>query len=70
MNWSDKAHQMIANEATKQYNLANTRKDGKPYKKHHPYTLPEWVHNLVNALGSNDEETCKAIMMYPHLRDF
>ena len=52
------------------YNKANTRKDGKPYKKHRPYTLPQWCDDLVKALGDDDEEAAKAIFIHEHLKDF
>ena len=68
--WQDKAHREIAKACTIAYNEANTSKSGKPYKKHHPYTTPIWVDDLVKALGANDEETAKAIFVHEHLRDF
>lgn len=69
MGWQDKAKRMIEAEAWRCYRVANTRKDGKPRKRHIPYTLPGWVNDLVECLDRCDEERAKAIMLYPHLRD-
>ena len=68
--WRTKAHREIAKAATQAYNEANTKKDGRPYKKRRPYTLPVWADDLVDCLGKDDEERAKAIFVHEHLRDF
>ena len=68
--WRDKAHREIAKAATEAFNQANTKKDGKPYKKRRPYSLPLWASELVECLGNDEEERAKAIFVHEHLRDF
>ena len=68
--WRDKAHKLISDAATIAYNQSNTASNGKPYKKHHPYSLPLWVGELIECLGSNDETQAKAIFNHQYLRDF
>ena len=59
MTWHDKVHRVIYNAASAEYHRVN---DGK--KSHHPYSVPCWVDDLVEALGDEDEEKCKSIMMF------
>ena len=68
--WRDKAHREIAKAATEAYTQANTKKNGRPYKKHRPYSLPVWADELVACLGNDDEEQAKAIFVHEHLRGF
>ena len=68
--WRTKAHKMIATAAMQAYNDANTAKNGKAYKKHHAYTLPQWVNDLVTCLGNDDEEGAKNIFINEYMRDF
>jgi hypothetical protein len=54
--WEDKAHRLIYNLCRASYLQANTKKDGTKYKKHRPYTVPEFAEKLVDVLGWHDRK--------------
>lgn len=62
--WQDKVHARIAALCLASYLKANTRKDGKRYARHVPYSVPEEAQALVECLGKDDEERAKSIMLY------
>lgn len=64
--WRHRAERLIAEASRQEYERAQTKKGGGKYKKHRPYSLPNWVVDLVQALGENDEERAKVIMMYTY----
>lgn len=72
--WHKKAHRMIEAEAFRCYHEENTgkylNKVKAGTKKSKPYTLPEWVKDLTVAIGKDDEETAKRIMMWNFMRDY
>ena len=61
--WKHAAERMIAREALARYLDANTLPGGRRRSKHRPYTLPEWVYSLVDAMGRDDETEGKRIML-------
>lgn len=73
MSWTKKTEKMIAEASLEAWRQANVR-NGKRLKKHHSYSLPQWVNELVECLKHQNEfeyeEKAKAIMMYPFLRDY
>jgi hypothetical protein len=73
MGWTQKAEKMIAEASLESWKRANFR-NGKRLKRHHPYSLPQWVIELVECLKHKSEfayeEKAKCIMMYPFLRDY
>jgi hypothetical protein len=73
MGWTQKAEKMIAEASLESWKRANLR-NGKRLKTHHPYSLPQWVIELVECLKHRSEfeyeEKAKRIMMYPFLRDY
>ena len=60
--WEQKAHKIIAAEAMAQYRAANNGR-----RKYRPYSLPQWVRDLVVTLGMEDrtkaEEKAKAMFL-------
>lgn len=62
--WRDKVHETIGRLCREAYLKANTTKSGKRLKRHVPYAIPSIAQDLVDALGRDDEETCKAIMLW------
>lgn len=63
VSWWHKAQEVIAEEAFACWQKANTKKNGKRYKKHRPYSLPDWCNALVEACGQRNEARAKAIML-------
>ena len=61
--WRDKAHRLIENLCWASYLQANTRKDGRRYKRHHPYTSPALADELVQCLGNDDEVGAKKLFL-------
>lgn len=66
MSWQQKAQTIIAKLSMDAYRQANTRKNGKPYKRHRAYSLPQVAHDLVDCLNTNDEHRAKSIMMWDY----
>lgn len=60
----ERAHRLIASDARIAWRKANTRPNGRRYKRHRPYSLPDRAAALVEALGSGDPERVSAIMLY------
>jgi hypothetical protein len=66
MTWQDKAHKIIGTLSRESYEKENRLPNGRFRKKHRPYSIPATAKALVEALGRNDEEGAKAIMMYDY----
>jgi hypothetical protein len=64
MSWHDKANKVILKASMDAWRAVNIKPNGRRYKKHRPYTTPQFVDDLVDCLGTNDEERAKAIMLY------
>jgi hypothetical protein len=64
--WHDKAHDVIAALCRASYEASNRLPNGKLRKRHVPYAVPDTAQRLVAALGANDEETAKAILLYDY----
>lgn len=64
MTWIDKANREIAKLCLASYTKANKRTNGQYYKIHRPYVVPQLAVDLVNAIGRNDEQTAKSIMLW------
>lgn len=64
--WESKVQQVIGVLAATAYKKANYNKQGRKYKKHRPYRIPEEADQLVQCLGDRNrkrgEITCKRIM--------
>jgi hypothetical protein len=63
MSWHDKAHKIIAAECSREYRAANTRPDGKRYRSHKPYPVPEIAAALVDCLNRDDEYEAKRLFI-------
>lgn len=61
--WERKAHAIIARLSMDAWRTANTLANGRRRKRHVPYTVPDIVRQLVDALGRADEATAKAIFL-------
>jgi hypothetical protein len=46
------------------YRAANVRPDGSRRKRHVSYSVPDTARDLIEALGRNDEELAKSIMLF------
>lgn len=64
--WEKKAHQIIAAMCLASYEAANRLPDGSRRKRHVPYSVPASARALIDALGRNDEERAKAIMLFDY----
>lgn len=65
--WRDKANRVIAELCRSSFLRANTRSDGKRYKKHQPYVVPPMADLLVQCLNRDDELTAKVLFHQYHL---
>ena len=65
--WRDKVHDRIRTLCNEAWRNKNIRPDGRRYKKHRPYQVPAEAQALVEALGRDDEELCKSILLYGFL---
>lgn len=56
-------HEWLLTPKGKGWHLAVSEglKNESPYR--YGYTQPQWMHDLIAALGRNDEETCKRIKL-------
>ena len=63
-DWRTKAQDEILKLCRQSYVQANTRKDGKRYKKHQAYAVPVLAEELVDCLNTEDEERAKAIFLF------
>lgn len=54
--WCDKANRIIAELSWDAWHKANHNKQGKRYKKHRPYSVPEDAQMLVECLGDHDQK--------------
>ena len=61
--WREKAHRVIADLCLDAQRRANTRRNGKPYKRHRPYTVPLAAQRLVDCLNRDDEPGAKAVFL-------
>lgn len=75
IGWWGPMHKWLMEKGNQHYNAWLLTADGKrwslscrlklknqsPYKW--GYTQPQWMHDLIAALGRNDEETCKRIKL-------
>ena len=52
--WEDKVKDVIGKLCCVSYRQANFNKQGKKYKKHRPYSIPEEAQVLVKCLGMHD----------------
>ena len=57
--WEDKVNEVIAQLSRAAWHAANTDKQGKPYKKHHAYRIPEEAAELVKCLGMHNRRTAE-----------
>lgn len=68
--WERKAHRIIADLSLQAQTEANTRTNGKRYKVHRPYTIPEVADDLVRILGMRDraaaEVEAKTLFVHTH----
>lgn len=60
-HWETRAHSLIAELARVSYLEANTDRRGNRYRRHRPYSLPTIARDLVECLGTRNEERAKAI---------
>ena len=61
--WEKKAHRIISIVCKQSYKQTNTRKNGKKYKKHRPYHVPQLAKDLIKCLEDQDEERAKALFL-------
>ena len=61
--WREKANNIIDALCMESYLQANTRKDGKPYKKHRGYSVPLLAEQLVECLDTDDEIRAKTLFL-------
>jgi hypothetical protein len=61
--WKQKANRVIGELCHAAWLKANTDKNGKRYKKHHQYAVPEDAETLLKAVKENDEVTAKALFI-------
>ena len=61
--WKEKTHRVIQRLSVKSYNQSNIKKNGKRYKKHRPYSIPEDAQELIECLATNNEEQAKYIFL-------
>jgi len=59
-SWRDKANKLIAEDCMAAYLKANTRKNGKRYKRHHPYSVSELADRLITCLDNQDQVAAEA----------
>lgn len=64
--WRDKAHAIIGELSRQSYEQSQRTAAGGKRKRHVPYSIPETAQRLVEALGRDDEETAKSIMMHDY----
>ena len=57
--WEDKVNEVIAQLSRAAWHAANTDRQGKPYKKHHAYRIPEEATELVKCLGMHNRRTAE-----------
>jgi len=60
--WEKKAHRIVYSLCLQSYRQANYRR-GRKLKRHHPYTVPYLASELVECLGTGDEEKAKALFL-------
>jgi hypothetical protein len=61
--WHDKADKVIANLCFQSWYETNHNRQGKRYKKHRPYAVPEVAADLVECIGTDNEERAKTIFL-------
>ena len=61
--WRDKAHRIIGEMCFAEWDKTNTRPDGRRYKKHRQYHVPEMAKALVDCLAHDDEERAKSLFL-------
>ena len=66
MSWQDRVKQVVSSLCRESYLQSNTKKDGKLYKKHRPYSVPDLAIELIDCLNRDDEKTAKSIMLYSY----
>lgn len=71
MNWQTRARQRLQTFADNHYARWSQSKDGQRFKKskkkgkspyHFGYSLPDYHHDLIEALNNNDEHTAKMLI--------
>jgi len=53
--WREKASREIARMCFESWKFVNFNKQGKQYKRHRPYSVPELARELVDCLGNWDQ---------------
>ncbi len=61
--WKIKANRVIGELCHAAWLKANTDKNGKHYKRHRQYAVPEDAEALLKAVKEDDEETAKALFI-------
>ena len=61
--WVKKANALVYALCQKSYMQANY-KNGKKYKKHVPYSVPQEAQDLLDCIQRDDEEGAKAMFLY------
>ena len=61
--WEDKANKVIQRLCKESRDSTNTRKDGKQYKQHKSYSIPEDAEELIECLATDNEEQAKYIFL-------
>lgn len=64
--WRNKVNQVILSLCADAYKKANILPNGQKRKRHVPYSVPELAQELVKALGEDNEEKCKSLMMWEY----
>jgi hypothetical protein len=61
--WEEKANRIIGTLCLESWRKANHDKNGKRYKRHVPYSVPEDAQTLVDCLKTGDEVTAKSLFI-------
>ena len=64
--WRNKVNQVILALCAEAYKKANILPNGQKRKRHVPYVVPELAQELVKALGEDNEEKCKSLMLWEY----
>lgn len=54
--WRAKAHRVIYDMCHRSWLQQNTGRDGKLYKNHRQYSIPELAQELIECLGMHDQK--------------
>lgn len=59
--WEDKVNKVIARLAYQEWYRSNHDRQGRQYKRHRTYTIPEEANELVKALGMKDRKQAETL---------